>query len=379
MPSRSTRLAKPAFAILAILLVAGSLLGLRASQADREPAKKDEGPKTFEFAPGDLAQLTREPLGRRIPFSGTVQPILSATVRAKVPAEVARVHVQEGQPVREGQSLATLDTADLRARLDRESALVAEARARLDLARKNRANHQALLERAFISRNAFDSAQNGVEVAEANVKSAAAQAAIAGRALADAEVRAPFSGIIARRFVNLGDKVSADMPVAQIVDLARMEIEAQLPVSEIPFVKVGQPVAFRVDGFAGREFRGRIERINPAAEAGSRSIAAFVEVANADGALKGGMFASGSLDTASGTEVDVVPVAAVLEEGGQSFVHVVRNGRIERRAVSTGIRSLDRGLVEIREGLERGIPVVTVKAEGLKAGARAVVGAGRKG
>ncbi len=370
------RFLKPVVATVAVVVVAASLLGLRVSQANKEPAKKSDADRVFEFAPGDLSELRAEPLGRQIPVSGTLKPVLQATVRAKVAAEVARVHIQEGQAVAAGAPLFTLETADLQARLDAQMAAVAEARARLDLARKNQANNRALLEKSFISQNAYDSALNSVLVAEALVQSAEAQAAIARRALDDAQVRAPFAGIVAKRWVNQGDKVSGDMPVAMVVDLARMELEAAVPVREIAFVKVGQEISFQVDGFQGRRFAGRIERVNPAAEAGSRSIAVFATLPNADGALKGGMFANGTLATGTGAEVDAIPVAAVIEESGQSFVYVVRNGRVERRSVVLGARNVERGLVAVREGLERGVPVIAVRAEGLKPGSRAVIKAG---
>ena len=265
---------------IATLAVAGSVFGYRASQAQKEPEKKAAGaPASFEFAPGDLAELTRVPLGREIPVSGSMKPVLQATVRSKVPAEVARIHVSEGQRVAAGDVLVTLDTADLKARHDAQRATVAEARARLDLARKNQRNNQQLLEKAFISQNAYDSVQNSVQVAEANLQSAEAQAAISERALADGRIRAPFAGIVAKRWVNVGDKVSADMPVAQVVDLSRMELEAQVPVNEIPFVRASQEIVFEVDGFAGR-----VERVNPSAEAGSRAISVFVALPNGDGA-----------------------------------------------------------------------------------------------
>jgi len=375
----SRRYLKPVVAVVLLLAVAGSLVGLRASQAGKEPKKGDDAPKVFEFAAGDLAELKREALGRDIPISGSVRPLLAATLRAKVPAEVARVGAQEGDRVAAGQALVVLDTADLKARAEAQQAAVAEMRARLDLARKNQSNNRALLEKSFISQNAYDGVINTVQVAEANLRSADAQAAIAERALGDAQIRAPFAGIVAKRWVNVGDKVSADMPVVHLMDLSRMELEAQVPVSEIPYVKVGQELAFRVDGFLGRPFTGRVERVNPSAEAGSRSISIFVTIPNADGALRGGMFASGSLSARAGTEVDVIPLSALLEEGGQNFVYVVKEGKVERRSVIVGTRNADRGLVEVREGLERGLPVITVKAEGLKAGAKALVKSAGKG
>ncbi len=369
---KANRYAKPAIAGVVLLVVAGSIFGLRASQANKEPDKKD-GDKVFEFAAGDLAQLQRVPLGRQIPVSGSMKPLLQATVRSKVPAEVARVHVQEGDRVAVGMPLITLDTADLKARYDAQTAAVAEARARLDLARKNQGNNKALLEKSFISQNAYDSVINTVQVAEANMQSAEAQAAIARRALADASIRSPFGGIVAKRWVNVGDKVTSDMPVAHIVDLARMELEAPIPVSEIPFVKVGQEILFTVDGFPSRKFSGKVERVNPSAETGSRSIMVYVTIPNADASLKGGMFANGVLATSTGAEVDVIPITALLEEGGQSFVHVVKNGKVERRSVVTGTRNVERGVVVVKEGLERNVPVIIVKADGLKAGATAIV------
>jgi membrane fusion protein (multidrug efflux system) len=366
------RYLKPALAVL-LAAAAAALFGWRASQANKEAPRKAAEARVFEFAPGDLAELQRVPLGRQIPVSGSVKPLLQATVRARVPAEVARVHVQEGDRVAAGAPLLSLDTADLQARYDAQMAAVAEARARLDLARKNQKNNQALLEKAFISQNAYDSVLSSVQVAEAGVQSVEAQAAIARRALADAQVRSPFAGIVAKRWVNVGDKVSADMPVAHVVDLGRMELEAPIPASEIPHVKVGQEISFRVDGFGHRAFSGKVERVNPAAESGSRSIHVFVTLPNADGALKGGMFASGTLATAMGAEVDVIPASAVIEEGGQSFVYVLRNGKVERRSVILGARNAERGVIAVREGLEKGVPVIAVKAEGLKPGAGAVV------
>jgi membrane fusion protein, multidrug efflux system len=371
-PARRPRLLRTGLAIAVAVAAVATLLALRV-RPPAAAAKPDDAARVFEFAPGDLARMQRMPLGRRIPVSGSMKPLLQATVRSKVAAEVAAVHVQEGERVAAGAPLVTLDTADLRARYDAQRAVVAEARARLDLARKNQANSQALFEKAFISRNALETVANTVQVAEANLQSADAQAAIARRALDDAQVRAPFAGIVAKRWVNQGDKLTADMPVLALVDLSRMELEAQVPVSEIPYVRVGQEIAFHVDGFPQRAFTGKVERVNPSAEPGSRAISVFVTLPNADASLKGGMFANGTLATASGSEVDVIPVAAVQEEAGQKFAYIVKDGRIERRTLVLGTRNEERGVVAVREGLEPGALVITVKTEGMKPGASALV------
>ena len=357
--------------ILAVIGV-GSLVAWRASSATKDE-KKSDADKVFELSANDVATLSPQNLGLVIPISGSVRPVLQAMVKSKVSGEIAQVHVREGERVSAGQALVSIDTADLRARHDTQLAMVAESKAKLDLAKKTEANNRALLSKNFISQTAFDSVASGLEIAESNYKSVTAQAAITQRALADAQVRAPFAGIVAKRAVNVGEKVTADASVMHIVDLSRMELEAPVPVSDIPSVKVGQEIAFKVDGFNEREFRGKIERINPSTEAGSRTISIFVALPNSDGALKGGMFANGTLAAASRAAVDAVPLAAVISEGGQSFVFALKDGKIERKPITPGNRSVEMGLIEVRAGLEPGAQVITVKADGLKHGSKVAV------
>lgn len=363
---------KPAAVLLTAILATGSLVAWRANAAKKQEPKKNED-KVFEFSQSDLALLSLRELGNVVPVSGTLKPLTQAIVKSKVAAEVARVHVQEGERVVAGQILVSLDTADLRARLDAQQAVVAEMKARLDLAGKNEANNRQLLAKNFISQNALDAVASSAEVARANLKSAEAQAAISQRALNDAAIRAPFAGTVAKRMINIGEKLSPDMAVMQVVDLTRMEMEAMVPVSEIPGVRIGQEITFVVDGFSNRQFAGKVERINPSADAGSRSIAVYVSIPNADQSLKGGMFASGRLAAQSRGPVNAVPLVALREEGGQSFVFTIEKEKIERKPVTAGTRSVDLGLVEIREGLTQGAQVIAVKMEGLKPGAKAIV------
>jgi membrane fusion protein, multidrug efflux system len=357
-----------------LLLIGAGVAALLLSR--NSSAKKEEAPKAevvFEFAQTDLYPVAPRELGNVIPVSGNLRPLTQAVVKSKVAAEVARLHVQEGMRVAAGATLISLDTADLRARYDAQLASVAEMKARLDLASKNEANNRALLQRNFISQNAFDAVSNSAEVARANLRAAEAQAAISQRALGDASIRAPFGGVVARRMVNAGEKVSPDMPVMHIVDLGVMELEAMVPVAEIPGVKIGQEIRFTVDGFGERSFTGKVERINPSAETGSRSISIFVTLKNADQNLKGGMFASGKLAAASRVAVPTVPIAALREEAGQTFVFVLNGETIERKSVTIGTRNVDLGLAEVREGVSDGAKVITVKAEGMKAGSKAKV------
>jgi RND family efflux transporter MFP subunit len=173
--------------------------------------------------------------------------------------------------------------------------------------------------------------------------------------------------------VNAGEKVGVDGPLFTIVDLARMEVEAPVPASEIPGIRVGQVATLRVDGFGEREFAGRLERINPTTEQSSRAITVYLAVSNRDGALRGGMFAKGSLVLDKGEPAPVIPSTAVREEAGQAFVFTIENGKLARRPVTLGLREEAAGVVQVKTGLEKGATVVSSRAMGLKAGTAAVL------
>jgi membrane fusion protein, multidrug efflux system len=361
---------KPILIVAGIAIVTGSLVGYRLTQAKKDDPKSN-AKVVLEFTPADVAMVEMRELQRTLSLSGSLSPLLQSTVRAKVPGEVRKVLVREGDRVAEGQVIATIDIADLRARVDAAVAALEESKAKATIARKNRENNQALLRQNFISQNAFDTTQSVYEGAEASVRSAEAQVRIAEKAMQDAVVRAPIGGLVSRRMVNVGEKIGVDSPMFTVVDLSRMEIEAPAPSSEIPSVKVGQVAQFRVDGFGERVFEGRVERINPAADPGSRSITLYVAIPNRDGALKGGMFAKGSLILDKAPPAAVIPAGAVREEAGQAYVFTIENGKLVRRAVTTGMR--EEGLIEVRSGLEQGIPVVRARITDLKPGAPAIL------
>ncbi|HEX4944118.1 MAG TPA: efflux RND transporter periplasmic adaptor subunit [Usitatibacteraceae bacterium] len=366
------RLGKPVLILLVLVLVAGSLIAFRGSLAKKEDSTKGAAP-TLEFTPADIAVVELRALERTVAFSGSLSPVTQSTVRSKVPGEIRRVLVREGDKVARGQLLAEIDTADLQARLDAQLAALEEARAKLSIAAKNRENGLQLLKQGFISQNASDTTQSAFEAAAAGVKSAEAQVRLARNATQDAIVRSPIDGIVAKKMINAGEKVGIDSALVTLVDLARMEIEAPAPAAEIPAIRIGQSAAFRVDGFGDRAFAGRLERINPVTDPGSRSIMIYLSVVNPDGVLRGGMFAKGSLILDKSVPAPTIPASAVREEAGQTFVFTVEQGRIVRREVTLGLQEDQAGLVEVRKGLEKGVAVVSSRAMSLKPGAPAVL------
>ena len=364
-------LSKPALVTLVALLVVGAFVGLRATQAKKD--EKKPAKVVLEFTPADIAVVEVRELVRSIQFSGSLSPVVQTTVKSKVSGDVNKVLVREGESVAAGQLMAQIDTADAHARLDAQSATLEEAKAKLSIAEKNRENNLQLLRQKFISQNAYDTTHSTYEGSAAMVRSAEAQVRIARKAFEDAAVRAPFAGIVAKKMVNAGEKVGVDSALFALVDLGRMEIEAPAPASEIPSIKVGLPVSFRVDGYAERVFDGRVERINPTTEPGSRSITLYISVANRDGALKGGMFAKGRIVLDRTVPTAVIPASALRDEAGQIYVFTIEGGKIAKRPVKIGFTEPQEGVVEVKSGLEKGLNVVSARVSGLKAGEAAVM------
>ncbi|MBC7513590.1 MAG: efflux RND transporter periplasmic adaptor subunit [Herminiimonas sp.] len=322
----------------------------------------------MELSAGDTVLIEARELRIVLPVSGSLTALRQATVKSKVAADVRETPLAEGMPVARGQIVVRLDGADLAARLATQQAAQDDAKARLALARKNRENNLALLQQKFISQNAVDTAQNSVELAEAAVKSAASQLDIARRAIDDAVVRSPIDGIISKRFVQAGEKASPDMPLFSVVSLKEMVLEAQVPASEIPKVSVGQSVGFTVEGFGNTTFAGRVARINPAAEAGSRAITVYVAVDNPNGMLKSGMFAKGGITLQQAPPLPLLPMAALRNLNGKPAVYMLQGRTIVAQPVTPGLRNEDEGQVQITAGLAPGSRVLIVPLDNVKVG-----------
>src|SRR5258705_6709793 len=362
-------------AVAVAMLVIGAIGGTVAMRIVKKGADAAGGAPavTLEFTPGDLARVEAKSIARWLPVSGTVQPVRQATVKAKVSGDVRQITVREGESVQSGQLLARIDTADLESKLIERMGALESAKAKLALAEKNRATNNALLKQNFISQNAYDNSESSLSVAQGSVKSAEAQVQIARNALKDAIATSPLTGVVAKRHVQPGEKVAFDSPLVTVVDLKDLELQAMVPAVDVPELAIGKMVELTIDGFGERKFNGRIERMNPSTEPGTRAILVYVGIPNVDGALRGGMFATGRIPLAASAPVATLPATAVRTEGGQTYVWTVENGKLVKRGVVTGRRDEAAGTIEVRTGLPKDVPVLAARFDNLKDGAPAIV------
>lgn len=366
-----------ALALLA-LLIAGAAIALKTRSATPGPAATPAAAvPALEFLAGDLIAVAPRELRQTIAVSGALRAVSQAVVKARVAGEVREVLVREGDAVTAGQVLIRIDGSDYQARVAQAGGALQAARGQLEIAGKARDNNRALLEQGFISRNAFDNSASQNVIARANLDSARGALDVAQKSLADTVLRAPIAGLISSRSVQPGEKVSADNPLLEIVDLRRMEMEASVPATDIAQIKLGQPVSVRLDGIA-QAVAGRVARINPGTQSGSRSILAYIQIDNPDRALRGGMFGEAELTLSQKSGVLSVPQSALRQVDGRTIVYAIENGVLTEKPVTLGLEGNDGNgaAVEITAGLSSDAQVVKANLGNLRAGTPARLAAG---
>ncbi|MDB5759360.1 MAG: efflux transporter periplasmic adaptor subunit, partial [Burkholderia sp.] len=170
-------LKRRSFWIIAVLLLVLAAVGARSVVKSRQaaratPVKTEAAAPVLEFLPSDLLTLSLRDLRQTLAASGSLRAYNQAAVKARVAGEVREVLVREGETVKAGQVLVRMDEADYRARLAQAEGALLAARGQLDIAAKARENNRALLDRGFISKNAYDTASSQYDIALANVNAA---------------------------------------------------------------------------------------------------------------------------------------------------------------------------------------------------------------
>ncbi len=323
--------------LLAALIVA--LLGFgvtRVLQArSQKAAAAAQAPATvaLELAADDLAVVTRTSLSRGIAISGGLKAASSAVVKAKVAGELRSLTVREGDRVRAGQVIGLIDTSEFDWRLRQAEQTAGSAKAQLDISRRSLDNNNGLVSQGFISPTALETSVSTEAAANATWQAAVAAVELARKAKADATLVAPITGVVAQRISQPGERVAVDGRIVEIVDLARLELEAAVPAEDVGAVQVGLPAQLSIDGLSA-VVTARVVRINPSTQLGTRAVLVYLAVDPAPG-LRQGLFARGTI-TLPAQPVLAVPASAVRSDLPKPYVLVVERGQAVARAVRTG-------------------------------------------
>lgn len=297
--------------------------------------------------------------------SGYVTPRRRATIAAKITGRVTSVHFDEGTRVAEGQLLATLDDSDVRkaldsAKADRDSAQAAIADLQVQLKNAQIELHRAdQLQKAGVqtqeqldtaSMNA-DSLRAKIDLAKAQVAASQARIQEAQQAVDNCTIRAPFAGIVVSKDAQVGEMVSpisagggfTRTGIATIVDMNSNEIEVDVNESYIARVQDGQPVTAVLDAYPDWEIPSKVRTIIPTADRQKATVKVRISFLKLDPRILPDMGikvtflgAAQKEERGAKTAAALVPQTAVRDDGGKKVVFLVKDDRLERRAVTLG-------------------------------------------
>jgi RND family efflux transporter MFP subunit len=363
---RSTGWLLAALATLAIALALG-----RAYTARQQSAPATTGAAALiELAASDVAPAKLQEITQGLPVTGTLKAVNSAIVKARVAGELQALTVREGDTVTAGQVLARIDAAEYQSRLQQAQQQADAALAQVDIAQRQFANNQALVDQGFISKTALDTSLANLQAAQATHKAALAAADIARKSLDDTVLKAPIAGQISQRLAQPGERVGVDTRILEIVDVRRLELEATLAAIDTLGLQPGQTAKLRVEG-AGGPVMARLARINPSAQTGNRSVLIYLSIEQPQGpamSLRQGLFAEGTLSTGS-SRLLAVPVSSVRTNQVLPFVQLVVQGKVQHQSVVLGLRGMvnSEAMVAV-EGLSEGDVVIKGSAGLLRPG-----------
>ncbi len=340
-----------------------------------------------------VATVAPRELGSASRYAGSLEPWERIDLAFGVPGKVRAVAeveedgrtrpIQEGDTVRKGQVLATLDDDDLRvqaraaaaavqsAEAQEKAAATAYAQAKVEVERARSLHAGGTIPKAELDRAeaAFAAAGSGLDGARGQRLGRAEQLALARSTVADTRLVSTIDGVLARRLVDAGESVGPGTPAFTVIDDARMRVVFGVPGTQVASMKLGRKVPVRVDGLGGEAVVGTIAKVLPVADPQLRSFSVEVVIPNDGGLLRSGMVASVAVGAEAGAPVSLVPLEAIVRPpGGDGFAAwVVGAGdAVTLRTLEVG--DLHGNDVVVVSGLATGDRVVTQGAQLLREG-----------
>ncbi len=277
-----------------------------------------------------------------IASKGTVMPNEEIEVTSEISGKITGIHFKEGDEVREGQLLVSVNDQELQAQLQKEEF-------QLEFLEKKAAREKKLNEKGGISDEQYESTVRDLNTTQSQITFIKAQ-------LDKTRIKAPFSGTIGLRYVSEGSYLSPAEKIADLVDTDPVKIDFAIPERYMSVITRGSPVSFTVDGMA-EAFKGKVYAIEPKIDPGTRTISMRAVSQNSARKLLPGAFANINIVLQEIESALCVPTQSIVPEMDNKKVYIVKNGQVQAVNISTGIRLPSK--IEVTEGLNPGDTVLT--------------------
>jgi membrane fusion protein (multidrug efflux system) len=352
----------------AVLLGLSAMTAVNAcSKSDKVSAAETAKLETMVVGPENITVAANGSIMTGPSISGTLEPDREAVLRAQVSGSVLQTYADQGQAVNSGTVLARIDASGIQDAYTSARAGLVSARNAADVAAKDLARNEKLLTAGAIAERDIDQSRRASIAAQAALEDANSRLATAEKAYRSTTVTAPFSGVVSERPVSSGDVVQPGTALFTVVDPSSMRLEASVPAEQLASIRIGVQVNFTVSGYPGRQFVGRITRINPTADPTTRQVRIYVSIPNEGRALVGGLFANGRMSTATKMGL-VVPQSAVDVRGSIPSVMRVKQGKAEKIQIQIGLTDKTSETIEVLSGLQAGDTLLLGAAQGITPG-----------
>ncbi|MCC6141394.1 MAG: efflux RND transporter periplasmic adaptor subunit [Nitrospira sp.] len=343
--------AKTALCITMSCALAGFLAVRLWSQAASQPAVHEEPPEQATLV--DTSEVSVGSITESIQAVGTLQAVASITVRPEISGVIRRIDFADGQSVERAAPLLELDQEELQAQAHQAAAQ--ETIAEVTYERLKRLSGQM----AIVPAQQLDEARLALQAAMAN-------RVLYATRLKKSVIRAPFAGTVGLRRVSVGDYVQPGQDLVNLEDLRILHVDFKVPEVWLGRVRVGLPMTVRTEAFPEAVFEGQIAALDPRVDSVNRTVAVRALVPNAQGQLRTGLFATVRVVLGQDAQALLVPEEALVFQGEQSTVFRVEAQRVHVTPVVVGLR--ERGLAQIRTGLQAGDRVVRTGTHKLREG-----------
>lgn len=349
----------PRSAFAALLLGAG-LLALLPGCSEETPISSKAG----IAPPVMVARVVVRDVMDRITATGQLVAKAEASIAAQISGQITDIVVEEGDAVKVDQILLEIDPQRRELEVASAEAQLAEATAQVVESWRAMDRVQSLKKRDAASQARLDEARTALKLAHSRKNASQARLGLAKRALADASVRTPFAGLVARRNVSAGEYLSIGLPLFEIVTLDPIEVEFAVAEIDSDRIRLGQGVEVILAPFPGERFAATVTVVSPTINSATRTLRVKAQLPNPDARLRPGLFARVELGVDERDDVVMVPEEALLQRAdGMMVYRIVETNRVQRVRIETGVFA--DGWVEVRGPIGEGDQVVVRGQSGL--------------
>jgi len=319
----------------------------------------------------DILELGTEEHGTGPVISGSLQPELRADLRAEVSAVIVRVHKENGEPVRKGDILVTLDNSVFKDNLNSAEESLRAAAQSLEGAERQYQRMKSLQAQGMISTQGLEDSENKRNSAQSEFVASKARLAAAKQQIDRTEVRAPFSGVVSARKSSAGDTAQVGKELIQVIDPNSMRFEGQVAADQIGAIKVGQRVNFRINGLVSSAQQlsqiGIVKRIDGAANPITRQVSVIVDLNGNNRPSIVGLYAEGIIETNTKMAI-LVSEKALRKEGDKVFAWILNENQINKKPIEIDGRDTRTGSWVVKAGLTTGEKILREDRSTLKNG-----------